>query len=304
MPLLFINHHYYREARYEGGIYPTSAQSLRNEIDVLLSRGWRLISPLEVLHLVTSGESVSEKVCCLTFDDGFKEQLNVLDTLEPYWVKPIFFVPTEVLVVPGILDVHKLQLIRSVVSDHQLVELLDSHLSFRSRFTTEHMNLAAYQYRYDSPLATEVKYFLNFVVDEFEREQWLDDVFAKHLGPSAAFAQSLYFSADDIQLLGDLGLVGSHSQSHRNLAQLSNNDLRNELHGSRDILHRLTHSNIWAVSYPYGAPSAVTQRVVDAAVQAGYVAGITMRRGVNGGDEPVNPMRLRRIDTNDVLAFS
>lgn len=304
MPLLFVNHHYFRENRYESGIYPTSLKDLHSEVNVLLQRGWRLVSPPEVLHMITSGESVNERVCCLTFDDGFKEQLDVLDALEPYGVYPFFFIPTEVLSALDVLDVHKLQLTRAAVSDSQLVNILEAQLGLRSRLTTEHVNLAAAQYRYDSPPAAELKYFLNFVVDESERQQWLDDVFVEYLGPGASYTQGLYMSVDDVEHLGRLGLVGSHSRSHRSLAQLGDDDLRRELLGSQNDLRNITQSGVWAVSYPYGGPSAVTERVIDAAVQAGYLAGLTMARGINGGEEPLSPMQLRRIDTNDVLAFA
>lgn len=75
--------------------------------------------------------------------------------------------------------------------------------------------------------------------------------------------------------------IGAHGHAHLSLAAASDEALAAELHEPRERLRRLCGSAfVDVVSYPFGRPPYVDDRVIRAAVDAGYRAGFTALPGV------------------------
>lgn len=80
---------------------------------------------------------------------------------------------------------------------------------------------------------------------------------------------------DDLRFLAAAGWeVGSHTRSHPKLTALGEDQLADELRGSRQECERQLDLACRAVAYPYGAADS---RVIDAARNAGYVVGAGVR---------------------------
>ncbi|MCR5885711.1 polysaccharide deacetylase family protein [Rhizobacter sp. J219] len=299
MTLLAINHHYYRTESTGRGIYPTTPQALRAEVEQVVAHGWKIGDQRDLLdHL--EGLDRPRRLCVLTFDDGLKEQMTAIVDLAAVGACAICFVPTQPLLELQVLDVHKLQMVRARLPDEQLADMLNLRFGFHGReFDEQHL---AIQYRYDAPLSRRVKYFLNFMLEPQARDSWLSQAFSDLLGDERAAASSLYMTEDDLRLLARLGLIGSHAHSHRPLATLDAATLGSELQRSFDELKRITGVAPLGISYPYGGQSAVSQAVFDAATDCGYRYGFTMKRGTTEVTEALQgqAMSLNRVDTNDV----
>jgi peptidoglycan/xylan/chitin deacetylase (PgdA/CDA1 family) len=69
--------------------------------------------------------------------------------------------------------------------------------------------------------------------------------------------------------------IGSHTRSHPRLTHLQDEDLMEELRGSREDCERQLGGPCHSVAYPYGDTDA---RVATAAFKAGYVAGAGLPR--------------------------
>lgn len=95
-------------------------------------------------------------------------------------------------------------------------------------------------------------------------------------------------SWDELEGLGAMGWeIGSHSRTHRLLSQLDDEQLEDELAGSRsEIVARLGACT--SVSYPWGEVHA---RVVAAAARAGYTAA----SGLAGRFRSSDPMAVPRF---------
>ncbi|MFE6934035.1 polysaccharide deacetylase family protein [Streptomyces sp. NPDC057699] len=74
--------------------------------------------------------------------------------------------------------------------------------------------------------------------------------------------------------------VGSHGMLHRDLTALSDEELREETHGSRDALHRLVREAPSGFCYPYGTAD---RRVVESVREAGYAYGCALVPGALAG---------------------
>ena len=83
----------------------------------------------------------------------------------------------------------------------------------------------------------------------------------------------------------------SHSRVHPDLTTLSDQQLADELGGSRRDLQALLDDPVHYLAYPYGR---YDERVLNATREAGYAAAFSTQSGFNRRD--VHPYRIRRLE--------
>ena len=298
MPLLAVNHHYFRATSTGQGIYPTTPDALIAGVNQLRSR-WRIGDEDDILRHCDGGNP-TEAVCILTFDDGLKEQMHTLAVLEQLGVTAMYFVPTSPLVHHQVLDVHKLHMIRSNLSDAELATDLQKRFNFQGYAFDD--QLLAVQYRYDAPISRKVKYFLNFVLDPAARIEWTRQRFTDMFGSEQAASEALYMNAEDLRVLADRHLLGTHAHTHVPLATLPATLVQQEIEQSLEVLENLSGRRPTGISYPFGGQSAVSESVFATAQASGLQYGFTMERGINAGSDK-SSMALKRIDVNDISAW-
>jgi len=303
MSLLAVNHHYYREVSPPGGFYPINRARLLAEVGLLRKRR-RPISQKELLDALADPGQMHDlsDTFILTFDDGLKEQMAALHALESIGIAALFFVPTAPLTERRVLDVHKLHLIRAARADADLVADLEK--LFPKALSRMDMAAAARQYRYDNDVARRVKYLLNFLLDPNERRDWIDRVFKETVGREADVADTLYMDRDDIRSLAQFNMLGAHGHSHRPLATMDTEVMVQDVALSTEILADMGGQAVKGISFPYGGPTAVSDSVVEVCAASGLSFGFTMQRGCNQLLELQKPMRLKRIDCNDVAEYA
>lgn len=301
MPVLAINHHYFRSGGTGRGIYPTTPDALRSEVGRLRNNGWRIGNQEDLLAFLAGEINSAEQICFLTFDDGLKEQIAAIKLLASLDACAVCYVSTAPLMDGIVLDVHKLQMIRSMLCDEELAVDLDRRFGFFGKTFDE--DRLAIQYRYDAQLSRRVKYFINFVLDEEQRLRWFQEMFVSQFGDERAVASSLYMNIDDLRLLGAQKMLGAHGHMHLPLATLRREHMHAEIATSTEILSRLSGGNPIGISYPYGGKTAVSAELFSEARAMGYQYGFTMERGVNWHHIIDDSLSLRRIDVNDLDAW-
>lgn len=301
MSLLAVNHHYYREVSPPSGIYPISSGRLATEVS-LLRRKRHPLCQHELLDALADPEKAhSLNTFILTFDDGLKEQMAALHDLEKLGIAALFFVSTAPLTENKVLDVHKLHLIRSVRTDAALLK--DLERLFPSALNQLDEAAAARQYRYDDDSARRVKFLLNFVLEPEERQDWINRIFTAAVGKEADVTRILYMNSDDIRILGEKNLLGTHAHNHLPLAQLDDKEMIQDIALSMEILADIGGRGVKGISFPYGGPNAVSDSVIQACASLGLSYGFSMQRGCNAPPDLRTPLRLKRIDCNDVADF-
>jgi peptidoglycan/xylan/chitin deacetylase (PgdA/CDA1 family) len=103
---------------------------------------------------------------------------------------------------------------------------------------------------------------------------------------------------DSAAILLELGHeLGSHTRSHRVLTALSREELDAELGGSRDELSRRL-TPVRHLSVPYGDRTRFSERVADAARDAGYESCATALRGPNRAAEDLYALHRDHLDAD------
>lgn len=297
MRLLSVNFHYFRSVKPESGIYPLTKQEFEKQVDEI-SRYYKFISQQELSEKIEKQRFDNNNYCLLTFDDGLKEQNDVFDILLRKGVPGVFYVSTDPIAKHIVLDVHKLHYIRSKIKDKDLFHRLDD-FCFISNYTFNLDSLRA-QYRYDNDLASKVKFYMNFVMTKDQKNLFISELFLEMVGNESDFSKKLYMSVNDIKKLSAHGCLGSHGASHSPLAQLEFESAKQDIEGSVSYLRTdIGVEGPLSISYPYGGPDAVSEKVADLCSDYGLSYGLTMFRGINEPSDFSNPFLLKRVDTND-----
>jgi peptidoglycan/xylan/chitin deacetylase (PgdA/CDA1 family) len=301
--LLIINYHYVRETFPNSGIHGITPKYFQEQIDKIIVAGYKFISLEELVNYSETNLSLveSKKYCLLTFDDGLKESYeNAYRFLQTRGVPAAFFICSDTLNRDKLLQVHKLQHIRSVISEEELVTETNRIIPIVNQKTL--LFNAIQQYPWDSEISAILKYTINFELNWDRSQEFVNDLFIKYFKDETKLAEELYLSPEQLEELANAKSIGSHTISHRALSRLSDQDLRHELLNSKAIIEKFLASKIQSVSYPYGENSSVNDLVFSYAKMAKYKLGFTMNRSVNKLHTiHQDRLKLSRYDTNDVL---
>lgn len=158
--------------------------------------------------------------------------------------------------------------------------------------------IAKQHYRYDAVENAKLKYFLNYKAPA-EFTQQVTNQLLTDLGLSEVdFISTFYMTPDMIRDLGARGFLGSHAESHRPLANMSDEAIKGELVRSCRTLEEISGTDILAISYPLGNADAVNRHVADISRDVGYRLAWTMERAINRSFE--DPLMLGRLDAADI----
>ncbi len=296
MTLLAVNFHYFRDTTYPGGIYPINPQALAHQIEVL-QQNFSFVSQEQIATWLRNRYFPEGNYCVLTFDDGLQEQMAAFDFLSAKGIPAIFYVPTDPIRLQKVLPVHQLHFVRTKLSDTNIFEFLRKNTGIETyRFDAQ---LIDNQYRYDDTLSRQVKYYLNFVLPENDKQKLVQQLFEQLVANEAAFARELYLRAADLRRLAAAGALGAHGSAHVPLATLPLAEARADIMASVQYLESIGGRKIISFSYPFGGETAVSAALGPLLEQAGIQFAFTMQRGMNTADQLQNPLFLQRVDTND-----
>lgn len=297
--LTVSNYHYIREnfKTEFPSIFGVSPIFFRQQLLMLQGTGI-FIHPNDVMNNLDEILKSEQNYILITFDDGLKEQYDfALPILDELNITALFFINTINHIEKKVSLVHKIHLVRSVVSTVVLYEKL-------VYFTGKNLSLSEVKkahefYRFDDDLSAEFKYFLNVLLDYNTQEKFINGIFTQYFNESEVL-ENLYMNTNEIQELIKRGFIGSHSHTHLPLGLFNLETIRHELTISKSYLESLGNATIAFISYPYGTKEAVNGAVAKIAKEVGYEFGFTTKVGVNTIES--NLLLLNRFDCNDLIS--
>jgi len=301
--LIVANYHYVRprfDAPYPG-IHGITPDQLEAQLRLLGAIG-EFVDCDQVRDAAAGGASLPPRAILVSFDDGLREQYeHALPVLQRLHVRAVFFANTYPLVERRVSTVHKIHLLRAHTAPAQLCELLqrsaDEH-GAELEFDTADA-AAMRQYRYDTLADARVKYALNFLLPQEQRDHIVGSCFrTAFAGEEAAISAELYVDQAQLRELEAWGVVGTHGHKHVPLGQLSRAEVAESVGASIDLLAEWTGARPYAVSYPYGSREACGGEASEGAADAGIDLGFTMERAANVYWRA--PLHLGRFDCNDL----
>jgi peptidoglycan/xylan/chitin deacetylase (PgdA/CDA1 family) len=293
--LTVSNYHYIRldfKTKYPS-IFGLTPNEFKQQLVLLKNQG-HFVHPNDLVSNLNTILQSKENNLLITFDDGLKEQFDLaLPVLDELNIPAVFFVNSINREEKKVSTVHKIHLLRSIISSSEFLEkFIDLPFSSLEKKKAQEI------YRYDDEKSAALKYILNFKLDFKQQEQIVNKLFDLHFDQNTVL-DSLYMTKQNLIELASKGYLGSHTHSHYPLGLLDTETIKTELEKTKTYLDQLTNSAVNIISYPYGTPEVCTDLVADLAKKTGYKIGFTTTRGINTLDE--NPLLLNRFDCNDLI---
>ena len=296
--LTVSNYHYIREdfSTPYPSIFGVTPNEFKLQLKLFKNEG-DLITPSQFLLNFRELLLSKENFFLITFDDGLKEQfdlaLPILDELE---LQAVFFANSMNSEENRVSTVHKIHLLRSVISSDNLLNYLKQHKI--DGLNQNELRAAKANYRFDDSLSAELKYLLNFKISFNIQESLVQSIFDNFFSESEIL-ESLYMSKSQLLHLAKINCLGSHTHNHYPLGLLSENKLIYELQHSKNYFEQISGEPIQMVAYPYGTSEACTDLVVKTAEKVGYLYGFTTKKGII--DSYQSNFFLNRFDCNDLI---
>lgn len=231
----------------------------------------RFVHMAEALSSLTRGRRMQEGAAVLTFDESFAASVELaLPVLRRVGVPATFFVSTAHLDGTETLwDEEVSAILRALAPTPLSLSWVDRVLRTDSRASR-----AAATRRLLGLLAS---------LDEPRLDQRLEELRSRAGGVVHVDALDRMLSAGELERVARDSLVAVGAHGHRHLAFAAQDDetLQRELERPRRILQELCGGAfVNVVSYPFGRPPYIDERVCVAARAAGYRAGFSAETGV------------------------
>ena len=266
------------QQRYTMVDYPTFEASLRGE--------WRSNRPCALL----------------TFDDGLIDHYQaVLPALTRRGLSGVFFVVGATLdATPRVLNVHRAHFLLARLGPEGFADEVRRGLVDLPEATACELPESGGLYRYDGFDAQDVKRLLNYELPAATADALLSDLFCRHIGDEAAFAQELYLTPDLVAEMASEGMTfGFHTERHVPLSRLSRPLQWAEVQRGVAAITGLTGQRSTPFCYPYGHAQTYDRDSVAVVEKAGYSTAFTAVREMVRFEES-SRYELPRIDTRDL----
>lgn len=293
--LIVSNYHYIRtdfKAKYES-IFGVTPEQFENQLLELKNHG-TFISQEELLKF--RNKKFDKNYILVTFDDGLKEQYELArPILKRLKIPFIFFINSSNFTDKKVSLVHKVHLLRSVLSTDEILEVLETNSS--QKLNDKELKFAETNYLYDSKKTAILKYILNFKLSFKEQEETIDKVFGRYFDEEKV-VKELYMSKEQLIELNEEGSLGSHSHNHFPLGTLNKSIIDIDIKKSQNYFEFELGKKASSISYPYGSFEAC-EGVEEIAEKHNFKLGFSMERAARENIE-TNSLLISRYDCNDL----
>lgn len=237
----------------------------------LVKRHFTVIGIDELLAAL-DGAKLPPNPCLVTFDDGYRSNLDVaLPVLRDLGMRAVFFIATSFVSERRLYWWDRVAYIVATSTRPKL------ELSYPRPMTVDLGDKAAAR----AVLVKVIKDEQGLDLERYLLEATSAAGVAWPRDIERALADELIMTWDDVRKMRDAGMdIESHSRGHRVLQTLDAAGLRDELDGARADLARELGRPARVIAYPVGRTIVPYPKVREAVAAAGYRCGLTNASGV------------------------
>ncbi|GGE77952.1 polysaccharide deacetylase family protein [Stappia taiwanensis] len=287
---LIFTLHSVRTGKAHGDFLPNrhlsvTSDFLEQTIEQVRGAGFDFVSLDEAVDRM--GESGGRPFAALTFDDGYRNNLDIA-----YPVLKRHQVPFTIFVTSGFVDRTSeiwWEALERIVASAEAIEMPIGERMQRLPTDTPARKMQVFD-----------RLLKWYSLDLGERSQRMEirRLAKRHGLDLAALAEELILGWDDIRgLCADpLFSLGAHTHNHFALARLTRDDMRSEIRQGLERFQAELGIRPTMFAYPYGFEAAVNHQSTEAVREFGFRAAVTTHPGVLSGDEPL--LELPRVSLN------
>jgi peptidoglycan/xylan/chitin deacetylase (PgdA/CDA1 family) len=273
---VLMYHRVLEDAKCAGYPFPSIVMprtSFATQLDYLAEHA-RVLTVSAALREVRAGEPTTKPRVCLTFDDGYADNSDIVaPLLENRRLRGTFFITA------GAVEA------RAPLWYDRAAELWSAFERKRIRELAHQLSGGL------RPVVADRQSFIEWLktIPNDRRAEMIHRLEAE---ASDSLASCPLMTPAQVRHLSDAGHeVGSHTLSHPVLTTMTPEDRRAEIHGAKALLEAWTAADVPGFCYPNGDYDDVLPRQLR---EAGHVYACTTAPGRN--DRRTDPFQLRRID--------
>lgn len=275
--LMFHEIHHDVDAELRTGC---GAPQLERIILAVRAQGRDILSIPDALERLKQGDP--RPFAVLTFDDAYRDnRTRALPVLERHQAPMTLFVPTGMI---------ERNLYAWWLALREVLKVRDS------------VDIEAMEQRFETPdlasKAAAMRQVTSWIGTEQSRADALQPLFTANSVDMADLIDRHAMTASELKEFSAHPLVsiGAHTQSHRFLSSLSDEEVKEEFSSNKSYLENLVEQPVEHLAYPYGTEPACGQREADHAAEAGFMASFTTRPGQLFQEHLQHLQLLPRID--------
>jgi peptidoglycan/xylan/chitin deacetylase (PgdA/CDA1 family) len=281
-----------RDYRFDPETADVTPDQFRRQM-TLVKEHFSVIGVDELLASL-DGAKLPPNPCLVTFDDGYRSNLEVaLPILREHDMKAVFFIATSFVSERRLYWWDRIAYIVATSMRERI------RLAYPRPMTVELRDRAAARAALVTPVKDEAGLDLERYLLELADAAgiaWSRDV-------ERTLADELIMTWDQVRQMRDAGMdIESHSRRHRVLQTLDAADLRDDLDGAREDLSRELGAPSRVIAYPVGRTIAPFPKVRDAVAAAGYQCGLTNASGVVPLWKKIDRLDIGRISVDRELS--
>lgn len=254
------------------------------------------------LNAFSSGQI--PKGVVLTFDDGFRDHYDyVFPELKKRGLFGLFYISTGFYETDKILDVHRIHLLLGKFSSKDILARLQLVVK-DNMLTYKHKNeykTKTYVFQSNDDYTNQVKRTLNYYIDPKYKTEVLDLLMTHFFSDEKSIAKNFYITKEEAKEMHDEGMIiGSHTESHALLSNLSEEAQTQEIENSFNWLEKnVGKLRIKTFCYPYGGFHSFTKFTEMQLAENGCLFSFNVEpRDINKKDVLNRPQALPRYDCN------
>jgi len=282
--LLVVNYHRIGDraaAVYDSGVFTASVEELDTQLSAVKKR-YAVIGLDEAEDLVLHPEKIRRTHVLFTFDDGYIDNYETaFPIFQSHGISATFFLAPQLMGSRHLSTWDRAcYMVRCCESD-----------SITLRYPFER-TLDLSDRDYASGLILQHHYWR----DEPDSQRLLDEL-QEACGveaPEEAHERLYLNEAEAVEMVRGGMSLGSHTDSHPMLSQLSEEEQYQELTRSKQTIEAFSGQAIRTVAYPFGTADCFNQDTARAARRAGYTVGFSF---YSGGNYPgsIDPFDVKRF---------
>lgn len=254
-----------------------------------LRRGGIDIVTLDEMHRRLSEGDFARRFVCLTFDDGYRDNLRyALPVLKKHAAPFTLYIPTSFPDRFG--ELWWLTLEQVIARQTRIALVMDGEDRRYDCATTE----AKYE------LFEHIYWWLRSLADEDDLRAAVRDLAARYqVDPKAICAELCMDWAEIGEIAADpLTTIGAHTVNHVMLRKGSDEAVRNEMQSSASVIEAALGRRPQHFSYPVGDRTSAGPREFRIAAEVGFKTAVTTRPGVLFPEHARHFMALPRLSLN------
>ena len=258
-----------------------------------IKRYFSVITMTELYQYCICGIDLPKNPVMITFDDGYRDNYyNAFKLLQKYNLKATFFISTDYV---ESRDMFWWDKVAYIVKSSKIGSI---KLSYPYKMEYDIRTIDT-KLRAIKELLKVIKTTYNFDLKLFIHE--LASSAKTYLDDSDYISYETILSWAEIKEMKQAGMdIGSHTKTHRVLSNLTEDDLFEELSGSKNILEYHLSQPICSISYPVGGSNSFNQKVQESVERCGYSLAFSYGTGMNRFGITIDPFNIKRVGVDAI----